>query len=460
MSTTDLEPEPYFVDPTVAGPSAPRSPDSSHGYDVVFWLAYLSNGLTTVANAMMVCYSDFVTVLGGEERQLGFIVGVGMIGSIITRMVQGELIDRYGAGRIWFWSTLLYCISLALHLTLTTAYGPAIFLVRVFMQSSLAGIFGASITFVSIRVVPNRMAEIIGALGTSGFLGIMLGPALGDWLRSRGTAVAVDVAAVGTTVATVGKTVASGGTSTGGTTGADFVVRLFTTSCALAIGAMMATWLAARQTARPVHRRRPPLWRVIRRYQPLMLSCTAIAMGAGFSIPMTFLRPYAVATNLDGVATFFMVYAGTAFFARLASRSLFERYGNRPWIIAGLVLLTLSFSTYPLISQKWHLIAPATLAGVAHALLFPSVIAAGTSAFPRRYLGVATSVMLAMFDVGTFIGAPVVGTFIRSAKAQHAAAYPQMFGATAVVLAAITLVYCVTSRPREPGAAGQRAARR
>ena len=430
MSTTDLEPEPYFVDPTVAGPDAAPSPDSSHGYDLVFWMAYLSNGLTTVANAMMVCYSDFVTVLGGEERQLGLIVGVGMVGSIITRMVQGEFIDRYGAGRIWFWSTLLYCISLALHLTLSTAYSPAIFIVRVLMQSSIAGIFGASITFVSIRVVPNRMAEIIGTLGTSGFLGIMLGPALADWLRRRGGDQIADVALSATAPAQ----------------GRDFVWRLFCTAFALAVGAMIATWLAGRQTTRPQHRRRPPLWRVIRRYQPFVLSCTAVAMGAGFSIPMTFLRPYAEETKLDGVATFFMVYAATAFFARLASRSLFERHGNRPWIISGMILLTLSFSTYPLISQKWHLIMPATLAGVAHALLFPSVIASGTSAYPRRYLGVATSVMLAMFDIGTFIGAPVVGTFIRSAKQHNSAAYPQMFGATAVFLAAITLLFLATSR--------------
>ena len=57
-----------------------------HGYDRVFWLAYLSNGLTTFANGMLVRYADFVNVVGGDEQQLGLIVGCGMIGSIVVAM--------------------------------------------------------------------------------------------------------------------------------------------------------------------------------------------------------------------------------------------------------------------------------------------------------------------------------------------------------------------------------------
>src|SRR5690606_11799205 len=110
------------------------------------------------------------------------IVGVGMIGSIFIRMAQGDAIDRYGASRIWLWSMIGYSISLLLHLLISTAYSPGAFLVRILMQASLAGIFGASITFVSLRVPARRMAEIIGLLGTSGFLGLMIGPLISDWL--------------------------------------------------------------------------------------------------------------------------------------------------------------------------------------------------------------------------------------------------------------------------------------
>lgn len=91
-------------------PSIPESgsdPSESHVYDRVFWLTYLSNCLTTLANGMMVRYSDFVDVLGGDEQQLGLIVGAGMVGSIVIRLAQGEAVDRYGASRVWFWSAMI-----------------------------------------------------------------------------------------------------------------------------------------------------------------------------------------------------------------------------------------------------------------------------------------------------------------------------------------------------------------
>ena len=151
------------------------APVLSSGYDRAFWLTYLSNGLTTLANGMMVRYSDYVEAIGGDEQQLGLIVGAGMLGSIAIRLAQGEAIDRYGAARIWFWSVVAYSVSLLLHLFVTSAYSPAVFLVRTLMQASLAGIFGASITYVSLQVPAKRMAEVVGALGTSGFLGLMIG---------------------------------------------------------------------------------------------------------------------------------------------------------------------------------------------------------------------------------------------------------------------------------------------
>lgn len=386
-----------------------------HGYDRVFWLTYLSNGLTTMANAMLVRYADFVDVLGGEERQLGLIVGCGMIGSIVTRLAQGDAIDRYGASRVWFWSSLLYSISLLLHLTVSTAYGPWIFCVRLLMQSSLAGFFGSSITFVSLRVPPHRMAEMVGALGTSGFIGIMLGPLLGDWLAS------------------------------GGTTQSDLVLRLFVVAGTLACSSTIATWFVTRHSIRPQHRRRPNLLHVVARYHPLVLSMTAAAMGAGFSIPMVFLRPFAIEYNLNGVGLFFLVYASVAFTARLATRAHFARLGNRLWITTGLILLSVSFLCYLPVTREWHLIIPGAIAGTAHALLFPSIMAASTEVFPRRYLGLATSLILAMFDLGAFIGAPVVGAFLREAKLHTRSAYPLMFAGTAFVLGLVTVLFCCSA---------------
>ena len=413
LPSHDLSPE---HPPTASGLQADAdrqspAPVLSSGYDRAFWLTYLSNGLTTLANGMMVRYSDYVEALGGDEQQLGLIVGAGMLGSIAIRLAQGEAIDRYGAARIWFWSVVAYSVSLLLHLFVTSACSPAIFLVRTLMQASLAGIFGASITYVSLQVPAKRMAEVVGALGTSGFLGLMVGPLISDWLGNSNLS-------------------------------ADQMIWwMFWIATILATASGIATWFAIQGAAPPARLERPSLLFVVRQYHPMMISVAAAMMGAGFAIPATFLRPFAFELNISSVGLFFVVYAVTGFGARMASRSLFERFGNRPWIVVGLILLTISFLLYPLVSSVWHLALPATIAGVAHALLFPSIMSAGTAVFPRRYLGVATSLILAMFDVGTFISAPVVGIFLRSVKPLTPNAYPLMFVGVACVFACVTVAF-------------------
>jgi MFS family permease len=443
---------------------------------------------------MLVRYSDFVVQLGGEERQLGLIVGCGMAGSVAVRMVQGEAIDRWGAGRVWRLSILLYCASLIAHLFLRSAYSPSIFVTRTLMQASLAGMFGSSITFVSLRVPPPRLAEMVGALGTSGFLGILAGPLISDALslaRSDGAkpsgaglgnaglggaglgGVGLGNAGLGNAGLGVGgpgvgrlEVAAVPGGSLGGPVGgpeAGTVVGqsagpvegwtsaewMFVVAASFAAVAAVTAWWATSGELRPRPRRRPHFLQVMRRYFPLALAAASAAMGAGFSIPMTFLRPFSVEHGLGGVGLFFAVYAAIAFVARVLSRSLFERHGNRPWILVGLGLLTASYLAYLPVTRTWHLAFPAALAGTAHALLFPSIMAAGTSAFPRRYLGVATSFMLAMFDFGTLLSSPLVGALLYTAKAVGWPAYEAAFGAAAATLGLTTLLVARATRASE-----------
>jgi MFS family permease len=406
--------------PQVLGPAAKIALEPDSAYDRIFWLTYLANGLITVANAMLVRYADFVTLLGGEERQLGFIVGVGMVGGIGMRFVQGVGIDHYGSGRIWRWSTAVFSASLAAHLLLNTAHGPAVFVVRTIMQSSLAGIFGASITFVSLRVRPQRMAEMIGTLGTSGFIGILIGPLLSDRICGEGHI------------------------------GREQVQLLFCTAATVAALAGVVTWFATRHDVMPVRRRRPSLWRVIHRYTQIPVAIVAVAMGAGFAIPMTFLRPFAAEMHLSHIGLYFAVYAVSAFVTRLATRQLFEQYGTRPWMILGMACLTISFALYLPVEKTWHLFAPGAIAGIAHAMLFPSVVSTGTTAFPKRYRGVATSMMLATFDFGVLLGAPVVGAFLQYAKQRSASPYSMMFISVAGLFLVITAFAAVSNMAKSP----------
>lgn len=393
--------------------------DATHAgsaYGPVFWAAYVANALVMVALAMLVRYADFVTYLGGAEGQLGLIVGVGMVGSLAMRLAQGIGIDRYGPRRIWLGSLLVFILSLVAHLGVHSATGPAVFILRILLQTSVAGIFGASITCISRRVPPARMAEIIGTLGSSGFIGILLGPLLGDWIFSEGPILRTQLD------------------------------HMFACAAGLGCFSFFAAWAATRGEPSPMPRRRPNLFALLRRYNPGVVLLVAVAVGVGISVPFTFLRTYTAEVAISKIGLFFMTYAVTAFAVRMATRRLFYRYGNRPWVLCGLGAMAASVMLYLIVRQTWQLMIPGAAAGVAHALLFPAVVAGGSTRFPARYRGLGTTLILAMFDLGGLVGAPLIGGILYFARMGGLPAYPTMFTCVAAVLLTVACVFAVRTR--------------
>ena len=154
--------------------------DTAYGWP--FWLASSSNLVVMSGVALLYRYADFITLLGGTEFHLGWIVGVGMIGSFAMRLALGSWINRYGARPLWIASLLLFAVTCFAHLAVASYAGVSIYLLRVSYCCAVAGINGASMTFVSARAPNERLAELIGMLGVAGFLGAVVGSLLGDVL--------------------------------------------------------------------------------------------------------------------------------------------------------------------------------------------------------------------------------------------------------------------------------------
>lgn len=396
--------------------SSRTQPDPSvSAYDGVFWLTYLANSSLMVAVGLLFRYSDFVFVSGGDEFELSWIIGIGTVGALSMRIFQGVGIDRFGPRRVWLLSLMLFVCSVLAHLTITSVHGPAVYLARITMLTGLAGAFGASITFISLRVPGRRMAEMIGTLGSSGFVGIALGPMLGDFIVGSGEVTRGDVQ------------------------------RIFAAAAIAGSISIIATFAATRGQLRRRLRRQPPPHLLIKRYHPGAMLLVAAAMGVGISLPTVYVRPYAQHLGIDGIKSFFLIYAAVAFTVRISTRRLPERIGVRPMILMGFGSLALSALLYMVVASEWQLAIPAVFAGIAHAFLFPSVVSGGSLTFPPRYRGLATTLMLALFDVGNLVGQPILGFIHRGSKQIGLPAYPSMFVAVAMLLVTVGAVYAVVS---------------
>src|SRR5690606_26690223 len=216
----------------------------------------------------------------------------------------------------------------------------------------------------SLRVPEHRLAEMIGVLGSSGFLGMALGPTFGDWLLADGE---INRSRINQ--------------------------MFYLAAVAASISLVLVAW-ATRHELRRAPRRQPPMLWLLRRYHPGPLLLVSLAMGIALGLPHIFLKAYAAELSITRIKTFFVVYAASAFLIRVVMRRWTDRVGVRPVALTGLLILSVSMLLYLLVHDEWTLTIPAVLSGVAHAFLFPAVMSGGSIAFPARYRGLATTVML------------------------------------------------------------------
>jgi MFS family permease len=318
---------------------------------------------------------------------------------------------------VWLASVALFIVSLICHLGITRIDGPAIYLVRILFNTSLAGAFGASITYISLLAPQPRVPEVVGTLGTSGFLGQCLGPILGDYLFY--------------------------GAATRGV-----IDEMFLTAAGISGVAWICAYFATRGATRPAVQPRPPVWELIKQFHPGPMLLVAVAMGLGVGMPQTFLRAYALELHIEGIRFYFLVYAATAFLVRILTRRMAQTHGVGWMVLLGLGSLAASMLLYPLARNEWMLAIPASVAGFAHALLFPAVIGGGSISFPARFRGLGATLMFTMFDLGNVVGQPAVGGILELARQRSLPAYPTMFLIMAATLVVVAALYAVMDRRR------------
>jgi MFS family permease len=218
------------------------------------------------------------------------------------------------------------------------------------------------------------------------------------------------------------------------------VQGMFLLASAFGVCSKTCGWLATRGAVRPAPRPRASLVQVLRRFHPGLILLVGVAGGFGLSLPNTFLRTFADLHDIPRIGLFFGIYAPMAFLTRLCIRRLPEKHGVRPMAIAGLLAVSLGMLVFLFVNREWQLAFPAMLMGIAHALLFPAVVAGGSSVFPAEYRGVGTTLMLASFDLGTLIGMPTVGMIV------HTWSYGVMFASVGGLLLAVVLIYSLERR--------------
>lgn len=368
--------------PTLADSSASlTSVSEAKVYDRTFWLAYVANTLLVLANALTFRFAELIHYLGGSEQVAGDIVAAALTLSVIVRLSVSHVIDDYGTRRMWILGSLLYVAGCVMFLQ-AHELSWWLYAARMAFVVGLTTMFACSVTHIQNHVPPQRRTEIIGNLGSSGFIGMVLGSNLGDWIL---------------------RVVPDGRPQFLALFGGAALLGLCYLGIVLAITRGQQHW---------VEHPSPPAYKLLVRHWPGAVVAVALLMGLGITVTTVFFTRFATSQGIDGIGLFFTGYAISAFCFRIAVQNWGRTIGRHWMLVRGLLGHAVGHLMLAFATQSWQFILPSIVCGFGHALLFPGVVSLGAGAFPKQARGSGTAIILGFVDGGSVLFAPLLGRII------------------------------------------------
>ena len=347
-------------------------------YTPAFAALFTANLALVASFSAFFLFPLFITTHGGGQRDIGIIMGIFALTSALCRPWIAEMIDRLGRKRSYTLGCLIMTLLPLLHLGLSgplERYYLPLLLLRMIHGVGLAICFTAVFTFIVDLIPVNRLNEGIGMFGTSGLIGLAVGPALAEPILK-----------------TLG------------------FPAFFLTAAGLAGMALLMQLPVRDPHVRQPHSAPGPSFFTLLK-QPKHRVCGGLAGIFGFGLAATgnFIAPLATARGLELISIYYLAYSAAAVGVRFLAGRLADRIGEAQIIPWGLILASGGLLLVPLVSADLWLMAVGLLFGVGHGLLFPALNAMAIRNEPYQVRGKITGIFTGGIDSGAFCGALILG---------------------------------------------------
>ncbi|OHB28733.1 MAG: MFS transporter [Desulfuromonadaceae bacterium GWC2_58_13] len=346
-------------------------------YTPSFVAMFLANLCTVSSFGAFFLFPLFITEHGGTEGDIGMIMGSFALASALCRPWVSEMIDRRGRKKSYLAGCLIMTLMPLCYLTfggeLDSFYLPLI-VVRIVHGVGLAICFTAIFTFVADLIPPGRLNEGIGIFGTSGLIGLALGPLVAEVVLRR------------------------------------FGFPQFFLLASLLAGSAMLITLLLPEAYSP-HRREagPSFFQVLARRKQLVVALLALLFGFGLAASGNFVAPMAKVRGLPFISLYYLAYSAAAVLVRFGGGRLADRIGEARVLPYALVVTALGLIALILVHGEASFFAAGFVAGAGHGLLFPTLNTLAIRNEPPGARGKITGIFTGGIDTGAFIGAILLG---------------------------------------------------
>lgn len=347
-------------------------------YTPAFAALFLTNLLIVASFAGFFLFPLFITAHGGSETDIGLLMGSFALASAACRPWISEMIDRIGRKRSYTLGSLVMAGAPLLYLPLTgtlASFFWPLMLLRVVHGIGLAICFTAIFTFIVDLIPEGRLNEGIGIFGTSGLIGLALGPMIAELVIGRW----------------------------------GFDALFYGAALLAAIGLLLHQ--PVNEVEREAHspRTHSGFFTLLKQRNHLLVALIAGIFGFGLAATGTFVAPLAEERQLGFISSYYLAYSAAAVGIRFIAGRIADRFGETQLLPWGILLAVIGISGLPFCQGQGPLILSGLLSGAGHGLIFPSLNAMAIRGVAYETRGKVTGIFTGSIDGGAFVGSLVLG---------------------------------------------------
>ena len=315
----------------------------------------------------------YIQDLGATEAQIGFIMGLFAVASILARIVVGRVVDGWGRKPALLIGAGIFASAPLMYLAARSLW--AILGVRVFHGLGMAFFITAYLALVTDMAPQSRRGEAIGLAGMASSLALLSAPATGMHLLQE--------------------------TGFRGI----FVVSSGFGMLSLVTISLIRDRFRARLEDSPSL----SLKAVVAKRAIVFPSLLIIVMATGFGATITFLPLLTVRRSVSGIGYFFTAYAISNLLGQPLAGRMSDTLGRRRVILPGFLLISISLFIIGRIHSSVVLLGAAVIYGLAMGLARPSLDATLADAAPSEARGTVMGFGSGCFDLGMGLGSLGLG---------------------------------------------------
>ena len=339
-----------------------------------------------------------VTDLHATKTQVGLVVGVYTIASVLVRPFSGFTLDRFGRRTIFLLALVIYSMLFAGYLVAITI--TSIILLR-FAQGLTWGFTTVSGSTIAVDNIPTaKRGEGIGYFALSTTLGMSVGPVIGLFICHQWGYIPM------------------------------FVSGLFISLASLACAS--AVHLRKRFI---VGKRMPFRWSSLFDKNSIRPSINLLIIMIPYGGLLSFIALYGREIGIQNSSLFFLIFAIGIAASRLTAGKVFDRRGPRSILTLCLILLIVGFPLLALAKSAVLFYIAAIVIGFGNGVVFPTFQSMVNNLADAKHRGAANSTLYTAVDLGMGFGMIMAGLV-----AQHFS-IPAIFWISSLVCAAGLLFF-------------------